>query len=237
MGFEPMTPVSRGNRLAGGRTRPLCDPSNGSVGLISAMQYSIERTVVSSKQRVPRIVCDSVTCYHYQDKVAKYTIDIQIKRGLGFTRTRAWLKKIFTSTLSLEDAAEGAEVACVIADDATVHKLNKTYRGIDRTTDVLSFAFADRPENGSVDFPSLPGAGVNLGEIIISYHQASLQAAENGNSIDEELVLLIVHGTLHLLGYDHESGADARKMRSRERSISNHIRKSPVGVVRGRLPG
>jgi hypothetical protein len=61
MGFEPMTPVSRGNRLAGGRTRPLCDPSKRSVRFFSAMQYSIETTAVSSKLAMHTIVCRTDT--------------------------------------------------------------------------------------------------------------------------------------------------------------------------------
>jgi probable rRNA maturation factor len=158
--------------------------------------------------------------------MAKYMIDIQIKRGLGFVKTRAWLKKVITTTLGLEDAGSRDEVACVITDSATVHKLNKQYRGIDRATDVLSFAFAEKRDKASVDFPSLPGAGVNLGEIIISYPQASQQATEHGNTVDQEMILLIAHGTLHLLGYDHENAADARKMRSRERVIIKRVEKA-----------
>jgi probable rRNA maturation factor len=158
-----------------------------------------------------------------------YQIDIKIKRGLGFSISRTLLRRVIAIILRCEGIGEGGEVGCVITDDVIMHKLNKFYRGVDRTTDVLSFAFSEMAnEVDSPVFPSVPGEGQNLGEIIISYPQATKQAPDHRNSIEEELLLLIVHGILHLLGYDHENTGDARIMRKREQDIINRIRKLKI---------
>jgi probable rRNA maturation factor len=86
-------------------------------------------------------------------------------------------------------------VAIVLAGDATVRRLNRQFRGKDETTDVLSF-----PAGGE----KLPDGTRPLGEIVISVAQAARQAETRGHSLARELRLLVIHGYLHLLGYDHE---------------------------------
>jgi probable rRNA maturation factor len=100
----------------------------------------------------------------------------------------------------------------LIIDDAQMHRLNARYRGIDRPTDVLAFAMREGP---FADFhPQV------LGDVVISAETASRQARSRRHALGEELTHLLIHGTLHLLGYDHEvSPADARLMRVKEREL------------------
>ena len=85
-----------------------------------------------------------------------------------------------------------------IVDNKTIHEVNKQYRGIDRPTDVISFAFFDDEKE-----QILPGVPSSLGQIIISYEKAEEQAKNYGHSLEREMSFLFVHGMLHLLGYDH----------------------------------
>ncbi|UCF29827.1 MAG: rRNA maturation RNase YbeY [bacterium] len=107
------------------------------------------------------------------------------------------------------------ELSVLITDDEEMRTLNKRFRGIDRTTDVLSFA----QESGAAE----PAAGDSslLGDVIISMDRAEAQAREYGVSVDEELGRLLVHGVLHLVGYDHEAGdEEASRMRDIEEKYS-----------------
>ncbi len=89
-----------------------------------------------------------------------------------------------------------------ITDDSSIQNLNRDYRGKDKPTDVLSFSFLESdPTNKS-----------SLGQIIISLETAEHQAAELGQSLEEELRFLFTHGLLHLLGYDHETPAEEKVM-------------------------
>ncbi len=88
------------------------------------------------------------------------------------------------------------ELSVLVCDDARMLDLNRTYRGKDATTDVLSF-----PSQG----PGIPGEPKHLGDIVISCEQASRQAEEIGQTLNVELRFLMLHGVLHLLGYDHET--------------------------------
>lgn len=106
------------------------------------------------------------------------------------------------------------ELSLYITGDARVKKLNKAYRGVDETTDVLSFALI---ETGFGTFVSPPDGVLRLGEIVISFPRAARQAEEHGRPLHRELAWLVVHGVLHLLGYDHEEPSRARRMRALER--------------------
>ena len=102
----------------------------------------------------------------------------------------------------------------MITDDATVQELNRRYRGLDEPTDVLSFEMGEDPS-----FVAESKSAPLLGEVVISYQTAARQAEEAGHDVEGELAHLLVHGVLHLLGYDHESTADALAMRAREESL------------------
>ena len=92
-------------------------------------------------------------------------------------------------------------LSVTIVDNAYIHEINKTYRHIDRPTDVISFAFLD--DNPKRDEMFQSGQMVVLGEIYISFEKAQEQATSYGHSLERELKFLFVHGLLHLLGYDH----------------------------------
>lgn len=98
-----------------------------------------------------------------------------------------------------------AEVSVVLTDDARIHVLNKTYRAKDRPTDVLAFAMREG------EFSSI--AGELLGDVIVSIETARRQAAERGVEPLAEVTMLLAHGLLHLLGWDHETAAKDRAMR------------------------
>lgn len=102
-----------------------------------------------------------------------------------------------SATLVYGDAQ--GEVALLVTDDAGIHRMNREFRGIDRATDVLSFPAGE--EDGGF-----------LGDIAISLERARAQAAEYGHSLARELSFLAVHGTLHLLGYDHIEEGERAEM-------------------------
>jgi len=128
------------------------------------------------------------------------------------------VRRISQTVLKAEGVAPPYEVSLVFTDSETVRQLNRDYRGVDEPTDVLAFYML--PQKEVDDSFALPPDGVTrLGEVIISYPQAVEQAREQGHSTEKELALLIIHGILHLLGYDHEEPEGESKMRGREREL------------------
>jgi probable rRNA maturation factor len=120
--------------------------------------------------------------------------------------------------LAAEGVAKPYEVSLMFTDSEIVQRLNRDYRGLDEITDVLAFPLLSQRES---DLPfTLPPDGVtHLGEVIISCPQASEQAGQQGHSFDRELAVLIIHGMLHLLGYDHEEPDEERKMKEKETNL------------------
>jgi probable rRNA maturation factor len=120
-----------------------------------------------------------------------------------------------------------AEVGLVVTDDETLRDLNRRYRGLDEPTDVLSFGHEPldglraEPFDGlrTEPFVTPPDGVRRLGEVILSYPTAERQAEEAGRSVQEETAHLVVHGLLHLLGYDHDDPEDERRMRAREEEL------------------
>ncbi len=116
--------------------------------------------------------------------------------------------------LSIERCLEqqglaGSEVSLSIVGDNEQHALNLQYRGVDRTTDVLSFPLEE----------SRPKEPCLLGDIVISAPQAKRQAEEYGHSLQREMCFLAVHGALHLLGYDHETPAQDEEMQRLQEEV------------------
>lgn len=114
-----------------------------------------------------------------------------------------------------EGVPQPAEAGVVVVDDGIISDLNRRFRGEGRPTDVLSFGTRESAEE---PFVSPPDGVVRLGEVIISFETAARQAHDAGHPILDELSHLLVHGLLHLLGYDHEREDDERAMRAREES-------------------
>jgi probable rRNA maturation factor len=110
-----------------------------------------------------------------------------------------------------------AEVSVLLADDATVRRLNADYRGQDRATDVLSFPTF---EHVLEDAPGHPSPGpVPLGDVVLGLETVRTEAAAAGTPFVHHVSHLLVHGCLHLLGYDHQTTADAARMEGLERGI------------------
>ena len=114
---------------------------------------------------------------------------------------------------------ENSELSITLTDNEHIHVLNKKFRGIDKATDVLSFAFheSDEPEIIGADFDI-------LGDIIISLERAKVQADEFGHSFLREIIFLEVHGLLHLLGYDHIEENDRQEMEAEQKFIMNELK-------------
>jgi len=118
---------------------------------------------------------------------------------------------------------EDSEVSITLTDDETIHRLNKKYRGIDRPTDVLSFAFRESDEPEILYDTEEDKAEETLGEIIISVEKAASQAKEYGHNLLREIVFLTVHGMLHLLGYDHMEEEDRLEMENEQKFIMEQL--------------
>lgn len=129
--------------------------------------------------------------------------------------------------LGLKDA----ELSILLVDDSRMKRLNYKYRGIDRTTDVLSFpqmSYSVKRKALSVKSYNAINAQRTtlLGDVVINLQAAKRQAPEHGLSFNEELRWLLVHGVLHLIGYDHERSKYAeRKMRTKEKELLEYISK------------
>ncbi|HXP32096.1 MAG TPA: rRNA maturation RNase YbeY [Stellaceae bacterium] len=106
--------------------------------------------------------------------------------------------------------APAAELAIVLADDAAVRALNRQWRGRDEATNVLAFA---SEEAASRPLPQL------LGDVVVSFETARQEAAAQGKSLADHLRHLVVHGVLHLLGFDHLADAEAERMEALERGV------------------
>ena len=115
-------------------------------------------------------------------------------------------------TLGIED---DVEVSCVLVDDERIHEINREYRHIDRSTDVISFAMEDN------DQFYVEGMPRTLGDIFISVDHAKKQAEEYGHSLRREMCFLFTHGILHLLGYDHMTEADEKVMFAKQEEVLN----------------
>lgn len=128
------------------------------------------------------------------------------------------LHRAIEMILRSEGRTDSIEVSLLIGDDHTLQVLNRRYRGIDAPTDVLSFG-----NDGVTNFSTPPDLPHMLGDIAISYEHVLAAAAESGVSVTHELLCLVIHGTLHLLGYDHEDDADAAIMQQREAQLMSEL--------------
>ena len=145
-------------------------------------------------------------------------IEISVEEKFQGRVDQGWVRRIAQTVLKAEEVAHPYEVSMVFTDSETVQQLNRDYRGMDEPTDVLAFYMLPQGE-GNDSFALPPDEVTRLGEVIISYPQAIEQAREQGHSPERELALLIVHGILHLLGYDHEKPEEEDEMRKREKEL------------------
>ncbi len=136
-------------------------------------------------------------------------------------RLKALAKTAITQTLRLNGIPGEINVGMALTDDAGIHSINLEFRKVDSPTDVLSFPITDYDISagariGDVD----PATGeLLLGDIVVSVERARAQAQEYGHSFEREFCYLIAHGTLHLIGYDHEAPQDQAEMRRMEETV------------------
>lgn len=121
-------------------------------------------------------------------------------------------ERLAVFVLRMEEAPDAVELSISLVGADEIAVLNEQYRGVVGPTDVLSFG-CDEPEPVESDEP------IAIGDVVIAPEVAEKQAAELAQTVESELDLLLVHGVLHLLGYDHEDDADALVMQARERAL------------------
>jgi len=154
-------------------------------------------------------------------------IDEDFERNLEIS----WLQNVVEQALIALGTGSGVELGLVITSQERVKQLNRSYRGKDEPTDVLAFSMLPEPpatrrgEAESPYFVTPPDRMLHLGEVIISYPQAVIQAEEHQHSTKKEIAILIIHGLLHLLGYDHDKPELKRQMVARETEILSHVEK------------
>ena len=179
-------------------------------------------------------------------------INVLIEEGIEVRPEADWLQGIVEKTLTAEKVPPNAEISLVITGQERIQELNRQYRGLDRPTDVLSFAMCEQKEEDKPEafikppdghlhsgtdvitsplfeaFIGPPDGMLHLGEVIISYPQAVIQADERGHSIKKEMAILIVHGVLHILGYDHEQPDMEPAMTAKEKEVLTDLEKELI---------
>ena len=143
-----------------------------------------------------------------------YEIDIQNEDGYAIDEPR--LRDAAIAALKQHDVADATVLSIVITTDGAVADLNRQFRGVESPTDILSFPAPEPP----VQIPDEPPY---LGDLIIAYPYAAAQAACEGHALNDSLALLVVHGCLHLLGYDHVDGESKARMWAAQEAILRDI--------------
>ncbi len=136
------------------------------------------------------------------------SLDEQVRAAIDSER----LERLASAVMEREGLPPG-EVSVLITDDEMVRRLNREYAGEDTPTDVLAFSLTEGEEFAS------PDDVLRLGEVIISYPTARRQADDAQRPVRDEIEHLLVHGVLHLLGYDHAEPAEEERMRGREHEL------------------
>ena len=144
------------------------------------------------------------------------------------SKARETVQNVLQQAADLLELGPEVEISVLLVDNETIRSLNRDYRNKDAATDVLSFPMEEAMD-GEPE-PTVIGGPTErlLGDLVISVEMAVAQAAEYEHSVERELAFLSVHGLLHLLGYDHESGVEAEAaMQAEEKRIL-----SVLGIVR-----
>jgi probable rRNA maturation factor len=140
-------------------------------------------------------------------------VEIADDRWLAIADIEAVIEGVVAVCL---DADDNREISVLLANDKEMQILNKQWRGLDKPTNVLSFPSAILP--GLPKYETIP-----LGDVILAFETVAQEAEQAGKALVEHASHLIVHGILHLFGYDHISDADATKMENREREILQRL--------------
>ena len=133
----------------------------------------------------------------------------------ALTNAEALCGQAAATALEAVELPDGpVELTIVLADDETVRGLNRDWRGKDTPTNVLSFASLD-----DEDAPLVPGAPLLLGDVILAWETVSTEAKDQDKPLEDHLGHLVVHGVLHLLGYDHDDDQEAEEMEALETTL------------------
>ncbi len=148
----------------------------------------------------------------------------------NFTRNKLdwkYLDKVAERTLRVIGIKKSVEISLVIAGEKRIRLLNKKFRGIDKITDVLSFGNEEaenkKTKNKSIKFINPPGDVLYLGEIFICYPQAEKQARRKKHSAEQEIMILLIHGILHLAGFDHKKEYEKSEMKIIETKVLKNL--------------
>ncbi|MCS6963973.1 rRNA maturation RNase YbeY [Thermoflexus sp.] len=144
---------------------------------------------------------------------SRIRVEIRAPRAYQAPGRIAGLRRAARAVLRRHGLEGSATLTVALVDEETIHHLNRTYRGIDAPTDVLSF-----PTQVEI----FPGVRY-LGDVVIAFPYAARQAQREGHPLDGELALLTVHGVLHLLGYDHDTEPERHRMWAIQREILDEL--------------
>jgi probable rRNA maturation factor len=153
-------------------------------------------------------------------------INVLFDEGFENSVSENWLHDVAQQAL-LSEGQDAAEMGILITGQERLRALHKEYMGEDTPTDVLSFAMREKGPEGTPDFVFPEGELIHLGEVIISFPQAEIQAKEHKHPVKKEVTILLIHGTLHLLGYDHDSLEQRSEMQDRENAILKLVEGGP----------
>jgi probable rRNA maturation factor len=156
---------------------------------------------------------------------ALVTVGLTIERGPYAGVERREVRRRIAAMIDLLQLRK-MDVSFVLTDDIAIHRLNKIYRGKDAPTDVLAFAMREG-EHGDV-------AGSVLGDVIVSVEAAKKQAGARGIAVLDEVTMLLAHGLLHLLGWDHDTAAKDRRMRAETDRLCAAARAGQPRASKGR---
>ncbi len=147
-----------------------------------------------------------------------YQVEVRVRSAFADDVSPHWLREVVETALRAEEQPEGAEVTLLITGDEEIRDLNRKYRDTDRPTDVLAFGGSE-----GEPFVIPEGFPIYLGDVVVSYPRVEAQAEAVGHSVKEELALLVVHGCLHLLGYDHAEEEGRREMWERQEQTKDVV--------------
>ncbi len=149
--------------------------------------------------------------------MSNHNVDVQIEEPYKSHVEQKPLQRVAKAVLQQQRVEEPCELAVVVSGDETLHQLNRRHRGVDAPTDVL--AFPHETKSPGFTFIDAPGFPRYLGDVIISFPRAKAQAVEAENELLAELQLLVIHGVLHLLGYDDETEPERTRMWQAQQAV------------------
>ncbi len=144
----------------------------------------------------------------------KFNLEGKISE-LGVSAPQELIRKILHEVSTCLDIKGNHIISYIIVDNEEIHKINLKYRGIDRPTDVITFASIDDEKPGIIP--------EELGDIFISYEKVASQALDYGHNKLREFAFLVIHGALHSLGYDHQTKEDEKVMFELQDEILNKL--------------